>query len=125
MADKQSLLVNEADADERDVLSDHHISIIAYVLFVIFSAGSSWVLCDAIFIELPYFEQYQPEGDKMVVAGAVVAVTLLPLYLIIQAKINPRQFSLLSNVCVLVERDGGKYISPDYPPVVVEELLRY
>lgn len=73
------------------------------LLFAFFDFGSAWVVLDSMWVEISYWEQYQPEGaslsSKMTVAETLVAVPLIPLWLWLEDKINYRQ--LIYVICIL------------------------
>eukprot|EP01084_Bolivina_argentea_P271814 462584_1 len=89
-----SCLKNIADSNcsfERNPTELHLIMsslpIHAYIVFAIFSIGPSYVLLDSSWVQVPYFQFTQPEGQKlatyMTAAATIPSVTLVPLYYVI------------------------------------------
>eukprot|EP01084_Bolivina_argentea_P170248 295010_1 len=66
-------------------------------LFILVGLGPSWLLGDGMFIQIPYWQRYQPEGltlaNKMTISGIMPLVTIIPIYFII---VNNVGFNKLS-----------------------------
>merc|ERR1711963_33882 len=53
---------------------------------VIMAFGPSWMLLDAMFIQVPYYQQSQPEAFKMAtrmsMCSAIAMVTTIPIFVL-------------------------------------------
>ncbi len=81
-----------SEEEEEDLVKDDPVSVGTQFLTVILGTGSSWLLLDALWVELPYFQRDVPEGlslaNQMTLAGAITALLIIPVYLCIDRGVD-------------------------------------
>lgn len=96
----------ETSTAEHALSDDSSITAKIIFLFVLFGLGPSWLLSDGMFIQIPYWQRYQPEGlslaNKMTISGIMPLATLLPIYFIVINSINPTPFSFRKLIYALI-----------------------
>lgn len=93
-----------------DSSGGHPLNIQTYCLFFVFGMGVSWSMPDALWVQVAYFERFQPEGTNLAllfsIALSVTAVMFVPLYIWLKDKINYRYLSwgmlILEILCCII-----------------------
>ena len=76
------------------ITSDEPLDVQTYCLFLLFGMGVSWAMPDLLWVQVPYFERFQPESTNLAlhfsVSVSITAVLFVPLYVWFRDKINYR-----------------------------------
>lgn len=76
-------LIQSEEDDE--LMKDDPVEAWIMFLFAIVGAGTSWVLINTIWIELPWFQQDEPEGmllaNEMTVSLAMAGIPIIPIFI--------------------------------------------
>eukprot|EP01083_Nonionella_stella_P015071 42189_1 len=115
--DNQMNIAKHALSDEKSITPK--ISI----LFILLGLGPSWLLADAMFIQIPYWQRSQPErlslANKMSISGMMPMVTIIPIYFIIvntMGASNSRlSFRIVSYVLIAIQIISCILISIGWP----------
>eukprot|EP00468_Gymnochlora_sp_CCMP2014_P012235 CAMPEP_0167750490 /NCGR_PEP_ID=MMETSP0110_2-20121227/6023_1 /TAXON_ID=629695 /ORGANISM="Gymnochlora sp., Strain CCMP2014" /LENGTH=615 /DNA_ID=CAMNT_0007635823 /DNA_START=54 /DNA_END=1898 /DNA_ORIENTATION=- len=66
----------------------------ASLVFILFGMGPGWIVDNALYQQVPWFQQTQPEGlrlaSHMAIAGIVAVGTLIPIYYVAAAFLEER-----------------------------------
>jgi len=77
-------------------VSDKPLSALNYFLFVVVGMGISWAMTDALWLQVPYFQRFQPEGPHLAVhlsiSVSAAIILFIPLYVYVEPKLNYRWF---------------------------------
>lgn len=110
---KEPLLANEPkDGTLTATVGDHDepLSALNYFLFMLFGMGTSWTMSDALWLQIPYFQRFQPEKANLAVhfsiCVSVVIFLFIPLYIYVEPKLNylwfMRGILALSFICCIM-----------------------
>lgn len=109
--DDGTMMMNKTDSSSavHALSKEQNITGFISFLFVLFGLGPSWLLSDAMFIQIPYWQNRQPEGltlaNKMTISGIMPLVTVIPIYFVIVNNIGNDKLSFrkLSYVLIIIQ----------------------
>lgn len=85
-AEQLEPLIANSD-EEEEPYKDEPVSFAIQLLTMIVGIGSAWLLLDGLWVQLPYFQRYSPEGmllaNQMTICGAIAGIPIVPVYICI------------------------------------------